>query len=122
MNFFSPNPESVAKLAPMTWVALLGLTLICLASRLAQADNCATCAVLASNVAKQVQYKAKTAEVITKNREYLAKNPTADASIRVKVNSNILVATLRVEAAQNNIETENRQLSEKGCSQCPPKK
>lgn len=83
-----------------------------------RAADCSHCTVIVNNLALQQDYVKKTKDVIDKNRAYLAALAKDDASKRVKVNSNIFVALLRVEAAQNNIISINQELTQKGCSHC----
>jgi hypothetical protein len=57
-------------------------------------------------------------EVLRKNRDYLAKNPDASPSAKIKVRSNIALAEIQIETITNQIALLSGEMQKKGCAEC----
>lgn len=93
---------------------------ILLASSVAQATDCAFCGDFAAKLNQQQNLRVRTADILEKNKAYLAKLGPDDTSKRIKVNSNILIASVQIETIDNNIQTLKKAIQEKGCGTCIP--
>jgi hypothetical protein len=106
-------------MAPGSKLIVLALVLAPVA---ALADGTATCPQLCTSLQQQLEYRDKTAEILGKNKAYLDKLDKDDTSKRVKVNSNIVIANLRIETANNTIASVKKDIADKGCATCEPPK
>ena len=87
------------------------------------ATTCADCTQEAANLATSTAQQKSQQDLLDRNRAYLAAIKAEDLSKAVKVRSNILILTVRIETTKNNIESARLVLASKECSACPrPKK
>jgi len=91
------------------------LALMALVGARTYADGCQMEAEECTRLNDQL---AARRDVLQKNQEYLAKNPDAPPSAKIKVRSNIAMAELQIETVSNQIELRNEELKKKGCPPC----
>ena len=80
--------------------------------------DCAACAKLKSDLDAKTKAAVSMQGVKGKNEVYLITHPDASSSIQIKVKSNIMIASVRIETFQNEISLITSEIT-KGCAQCP---
>ncbi len=87
------------------------------------APTCADCTRETANLTTAIAQQKSQQDLLERNRAYLAAIKAEDLSKAVKVRSNILILTVRIETTKNNMESARLVLASKECSACPrPKK
>jgi len=81
--------------------------------------TCADCGKEVANLAKEGALQKSQQDLLERNRTYLAAIKSEDLSKAVKVRSNILILSVRIETTKNNIESSRLLLSSKDCNACP---
>ncbi len=107
------------------WIGLASMSLgmfLSIGVRLAGAAmTCPQCEAITAQIGLQEAYKRQMTDLVAKNREALAKLDKGETSRRIKINSNILVASLNNEAAQNQIASLVRDMGTPECKACAVK-
>lgn len=85
---------------------------------ISHAGSCAPCTTELTDLGIQTKLQNEQMNLIQQNKDYLAKYGSASKSASVKVKSNLLIISLRLEAAKNSITLLNAQLTKKGCVSC----
>lgn len=57
-------------------------------------------------------------KIIDRNRSVMQRLPRSETSKKIKLNSNILIATVNIETYENNLTLLSNQFQEKGCTSC----
>ena len=102
-----------------------GFQLTCVLSIFCRAGfsaNCAKCQEYTREISASVALEANTSSLLQKNRAYLEKYGKIDVSKDIKLRSNILILSLRLETVRNNLEATRTESAQKGCAACLPNK
>lgn len=83
------------------------------------AAACAACQPIRAQFEENEAYKRNVKAIIEKNQAYLRTLQTEETSKKIKVNSNILIASIRVETADHNLAALRKRMEEEGCAKCP---
>jgi hypothetical protein len=105
--------------APVIFALALSLLSVSGGSQPAYAADCpAQCAQKFGELKKQEAEEGRTAELLGKNRSYLAGLSPKEASKFIKVESNIMVILVRLEEIRKQITTLRSELEKEGCNKC----
>lgn len=80
--------------------------------------SCPECPPIVDAVKTKTEKQNKLGVILKKNQDYLAQNPNVNSSIKIKIQSNILMTNVQIETVQNELTDLNKNLKEKGCDQC----
>jgi hypothetical protein len=80
--------------------------------------RCAECTLIRESIVQKSARMKALEEILRKNNEYLARHPNLSSSVNIKVKSNIVMASLKIETLQNEITFGESGLREKNCSDC----
>ena len=92
----------------------LGLSL-----SLAYGQDCAVCGKLGGEVETLKTDQATATEFLAQNRKALTLLGANDVSKRIKVTSNILILSARVETMGNNLQIKDQEFQKMRCQSCP---
>jgi hypothetical protein len=82
------------------------------------APTCGECASQARLLAEQEAIQRSQADLLKKNRDYLATLSKNDVSKSIKVKSNILIFVVRLETLKNNIDSLRETVGTQACRAC----
>ncbi len=90
-----------------------------LLSFVVQSQDCIKCKQLAESIQIAKKEEASLGGLLVKNRAVLATLSPSDISKKVKLSSNILILTAKIEKFQNERTIFNQQTNQMGCKTCP---
>ncbi|MBI3556314.1 MAG: hypothetical protein HY074_08630 [Deltaproteobacteria bacterium] len=107
------------KILRQNFIFCVILTLAIFISRGSRAADCAACAKLVADFQASAQALETSRGLLAGNKAMLASLSPSDVSKKVKLTSNILILTAKLETAENQRTLYEQQYVTMGCSACP---
>ncbi len=94
------------------------LTFLCCAA-VAPIGALAGCAEIASEISSTNAQKGKDAQLLDANQKALNGLNANDTTKRIKISSNIMILSARLETSQNTMILKSQDCKKQGCPACP---
>lgn len=83
-----------------------------------KAADCLACTKLSSEMKNSAENEEKAKALLEKNKAMLAQLPAEEHSQKIKLTSNILIFSVKIETMNNNRTVQNEEFQKAGCPQC----